>query len=495
LNPLELEERENQDVLDLILKGVDKIRDGKKVDIMDLVPELKEIRDKSYSLFTHPGNPEAAMNRPIANLGNVLATSMSEYIIFPLELFNTKNGFKYFNALSNDCGLNFEDFLEHIRNGEIKPVLTCSPKEYDYSKNIRKCFYKDIFDACAVQDYTPPYSSWRVVRLFEELKLAKIADDMGISNENGWGDKVRENHPEYSITKCNEDAKKLLNNSAIKKIGKERFIDDETAVKTLETSLFDLRLFGFEGLVDWVIELGKKDPCLGYDILSAYDSYFIRPCIDGLFGYINYDYDEMRAMSFLRVITSTSEKYWERILCSSPASSSIIAKHPIELNIIKKPSRENLIGFLKNREGNEIYKCSLDMKNAFNDGDLNKVYKSYEKCGEVFEEGINKELQGWFGKEKIANGLLRIGSRGIAGSSALSYLFETVRNNPNPEFVILINFLGGVVMSELAGYTNNVDPKDVVKFLPKKWPLTRYGLPFVLWEYDIKPKGRSWNEL
>jgi hypothetical protein len=488
---LELDERENQDVLDFILKGVDKIHDGKKVEIMDLVPELKEIRDKSYSLFTHPGNPETAMNRPIANIGNVLATNMSEYIIFPLELLNTKNDFKYFNGLSNNCGLNFEDFLEHIRNGEIKPVLTCSPKEYDYSKNVRKCFYKDIFDACAVQDYTPPYSSWRVVRLFEELKLAKIADESGISIDSGWGDKAREKHPEYSITKCNEDAKKLLNNSAVKKIGKEYLIDDETVVKTFGTSLFDLRLFGFEGLADLGIELSKKDPCLGYDILNAYDSYFIRPCVDGLFGYTHYDYDEIRTMSFLRVITSASEKYWGRLLCSSPASSSIIVNHPIELNIIKKSSRERLIGFLKNREENEIHKCSLDMKNAFDDGDLNKVYKSYEKCGEVFEERINKELEGWFGKEKIANGSLRIGSRFIEGSPALSYLFETVRNNPNPEFIILTTFVGCIAMGEIADCIRNIDPKDVVKFWAKKWPLARPGLPFVLCEYDIKPKGRS----
>ena len=81
--------------------------------------------------------PETVMNRPIANIGNVLATDILEYIIFPLELLNTKNDFKYFNGLSNNCGLNFEDFLEHLRNGEIKPILTCSPKEYDYSKNVR----------------------------------------------------------------------------------------------------------------------------------------------------------------------------------------------------------------------------------------------------------------------------------------------------------------------------------------------------------------------
>ncbi len=429
MNPLELEERENQDVLDFILKGVDRIHGGKKVEIMDLVPELKEIRDESYSLFTHPGNPETAMNRPIANIGNVLATNMSEYIIFPLELLNTKNDFKYFNGLSNGCGLNFEDFLEHIRNGEIKPVLTSSPKEYDYSRNNGKCFYKDIFDACAVQDYTPPYSSWRVVRLFEELKLAKVADELGIAIDNGRGDEVRGKYPGYSMTKCNEDAKKLLNNSAVKKIGKEYLIDDETVVKTLETSLFDLRLFGFEGLVDWVIELSKKDPYLGYYILNAYDSYFIRPFVDGLFGYIHYDYDEIRAMSLLRVVASVSDE-----LCSAPASASIIVKHPIEINTIK-PSRKGLKVLIENRDRKALNKCSSDLKNAINNGDLNKIPNLNEKLGGIVEEVINNEVRSLYRTEKIVNNSLTVGSCLIENSSMvinnylkqLEFLLKLVR--------------------------------------------------------------------
>ena len=484
LNPLELEERETQDVLDFILKSVDKIHDGKKVEIMDLVPELKEIRDKSYSLFTHPRNPETAMSRPIANIGNVLANSMSEYIIFPLELLNTKNDFKYFNGLSNGCGLNFEDFLEHIRNGEIKPVLTSSPKEYDYSRNNGKCFYKEIFDACAVQDYTPPYSSWRVVRLFEELKLAKMADESGISIDNGWGDEVRGKHPEYSLTKCNEDAKKLLNNSTVKKIGEECLIDGETVVKTLETSLLDLRLFGFEGLVDLGIELSKKDPCLGYDLLNACDSYFIRPCVDGLFGYIHYDYDEIRSMSLLRVITSTSEKYWGRILCSSPASASIIVKHPIELNTIK-PSRNGLKVLIENRERKELNKCSSDLKNAINNGNLNKIPNLSEKLGGIVEEVINNEVRSLHRAEKFVNNFLTVGSCLIENSPiAINNLSETVGNNPG------IGTLIELGVKALADHIRIKDPKSIVESLPRKWPLTRCGLPFVLWEYDVKPKGR-----
>ena len=480
LNPLELEERENQDVLDFILKGVDKIHDGKKVEIVDLVPELKEIRDKSYSLFTHPGNPETAMNRPIANIGNVLATSMSEYIIFPLELLNTKNDFKYFNGLSNGCGLNFEDFLEHIRTGEIKPVLTSSPRNYDYSRNIEKCFYKDIFDACAVQDYTPPYSSWRVVRLFEELKLAKMADESGISIDNGWGDEVRGKHPEYSMTKCNEDAKKLLDNNTVKKIGEKCLIDAETVVKTFETSLLDLRLFGFEGLVDWVIELSKKDPCLGYDILNAYDSYFIRPFVDGLFGYIHYDYDEIRAMSLLRVVTSVSDEYLEQqVLCSYPDSAPIIVKHPIEINTIK-PSRKGLKVLIENRERKELNKCSSDLKNAINNGDLNKIPNLNEKLGGMVEEVINNEVRSLYRAEKIVTNFLTVVSCFIENSPmVINNLFETIG----------IPIEIGAKMSAYYMRTN-IDPKSVVESLPRKWPLTKYGLPFVLWEYDIKPKGQ-----
>lgn len=484
MNPLELEERENQDVFDFILKGVDKIHDGKKVEILDLVPELKGIGDKSYSLFTHPGNPETAMDHPITNIGNVLATNMSEYIIFPLELLNTKNDFKYFNGLSNGCGLNFEDFLEHIRNGEIKPVLTCSPKEYDYSKNIRKCFYKDIFDACAIQDYTPPYSSWRVVRLFEELKLAKVADESGISIDNGWGDEVREKHPEYSMTKCNEDAKKLLNNSTVKKIGEECLIDAETVVKTFETSLLDLRLFGFEELADLAIELSKKDPYLGYYILNAYDSYFIRPFVDGLFGYIHYDYNEIRAMSLLKVVTSVSDEYLEQVLYSSPASYSIIVKHPIKINTIK-PSRKGLKILIENRERKALNKCASDLKNTINNGDLNKIPNLNEKLGGIVEEDINNEVRNLYRTEKIVNNSLTVGSCLIENSPiAINNLSETVGNNPG------IGILIEIGAKALADHIRMEDPKSIVESLPRKWLLTGCGLPFVLWEYDVKPKGR-----
>ncbi|NQE04472.1 hypothetical protein C5S32_01255 [ANME-1 cluster archaeon GoMg1] len=482
MNPLELEERENKEGYDFVFKCLDKTLRGEKVEIKDLVPELKEISNKSYSLFTHPGNPETAMTRPITNIGNVLATGISEYIIFPLELFNTKKDFEYYNGLSKTCGLTFEDFLEHVREGEIKPILVTSPKEYDHSENIGKYFYRDVFEACEDLDYVPPYPSWRVVRLFEEIKLAKIAKDEDIPIEEGWGNKVREKHPKYSMEKCNEDSKDLLDIDTIKRIEKEDF--NEKVIMTAGISLFDLRLFGFEGLADIGLEIGKNDPYFGYHILNAYDSYLIRPCVDALFGHIHYDYGEIKAMSFLRVLTGNSEKYWEQILYSSPASSSIIVKHPIKLNIIKKPNRKELKGFLKNREEQERNKCSLDIMNAFNDADLNKVYGSYEKLGEVIEEGINKELESWFEKEKITKSFLRFGSRFIAGSPGLIKLFEGFKNNP--ELEILITVAGCMASEEVADVIRNINPKDVVKFWAKTWPFTRYGLPFVLWEYDYR---------
>jgi hypothetical protein len=100
MNPLELEERENKEGYDFVFKCLDKTLRGEKVEITDLVPELKEIINKSYSLFTHPGNQKIAKTRPFTNIGNVLATGMSEYIIYTLELFNTKNDFKSYTGLS-----------------------------------------------------------------------------------------------------------------------------------------------------------------------------------------------------------------------------------------------------------------------------------------------------------------------------------------------------------------------------------------------------------
>jgi hypothetical protein len=346
--------------------------------------------------------------------------------------------------------------------------LVTSPKEYDSSENNGKDFYKDIFEACKDQDYIPPYPSWRVVRLFEELKLAKIAKDEDRPMNEGWGDKVRENHPEYSMERCNEDVKSFLNTNTINELGMELSRDKEGVIKHSGGDLLDLRLFGFEKLADFGLKIGKRSPYIGYHILRAYDSYLIRPCVDALFGHIHYDYDEIKIMSFLRVLTGNSEKYWREILCSSPASSSIVVNHPIKLNIIKNSNR----------------KCSSDIMNAFNDADLNKVYRSYEKLGEVIEEGINKELECWFGKENITKSFLRFGSSFIVKSPELINLFEGVRNNP--ELEILITIAGGRVSRELADVIGNIDPKAATKFLAKTWPFTRYGLPFVLWDCDIE---------
>ena len=489
MNPLELEERENKEGYDFVFKCLDKTLRGEQVEIKDLVPELKEISNKSYSLFTHPGNPETAMTRPITNIGNVLATGISEYIIFPLELFNTKKDFEYYNGLSKTCGLTFEDFLEHVREGEIKPILVTSPKEYDHSENIGKYFYRDVFEACEDLDYVPPYPSWRVVRLFEEIKLAKIAKDEDIPMNEGWGDKVRENHPEYSMERCNEDVKSFLNTNTINELGMELSRDNEGVIKHSGGDLLDLRLFGFEKLADFGLKMGKRSPYIGYHILRAYDNYLIRPCVDALFGHIHYDCDEIAAMSGFRLLTRNSEKYWGRILCSSPASSSITTKNPVELNLIKKSRWGELKGFLKNREEQELNKCSSDIMNAFNDADLNKVYRSYEKLGEVIEEGMNKELESWFGKENITKSFLRFGSRFIVESPELINLFEGVRNNPG--LASLITVAGGMVSGEVADVMRSINPKDVVKFLAKTWPFTRYGLPFVLWDYDIEKANRD----
>jgi hypothetical protein len=358
-----------------------------------------------------------------------------------------------------------------------------SPKDYDYSENIGKCFYKDVFEACGDQDYIPPYPSWRVVRLFEEIKLAKIAKDENVSIEGNWGNKLREKHPEYSMEKCNDDVKSFLNTNTIKELGWELSIDNEGIIKHGGINLLDLRLFGFEELADFGLKMGKKDPYFGYHILNVYDGYLIRPCVDALFGYIHYDYDDIKAMSFLRVLTGNSEIYWRKILCFSPASSSIATKNPVELNQIKKSTRERLRGFLRKRNEKELNKCSLDIMNAFNDANLKEVYKSYEKLGEVIEEGINKELESWFGKEKIIKGILRCGSRFIAASPELINLFESVRNNP--ELECLITVAGHMVTGKLAEVIGDIDPKDVVKFLAPKWPFERRTLPFVLWEYGI----------
>ncbi len=117
---------------------------------------------------------------------------------------------------------------------------------------------------------------------------------------------------------------------------------------------------------------------------------------------------------------------------------------------------------------------------------MNKIPNLNEKLGGIVEEVINNEVRSLYRTEKIVNNSLTVGSCLIENSPiAINNLSETVGNNPG------IGILIEIGAKVLADRIRMKDPKSIVESLPRKWPLTRCGLPFVLWEYDIKPKGQS----
>jgi hypothetical protein len=303
------------------------------------------------------------------------------------------------------------------------------------------------------------------------IRLADLALKEGIPPEEGWMDHVLKRYPNLDHYKCEEDARAVLNE---KRAEIEAFFTKEREASIrgeLAALIYALRLFGFEKIVDYCLELTKKTLLiLGGIILEDFGNYIVHG-IYALGGLRLFDDRDLRNMAFLGLKPAE--------LQPSSASLSLATQRPLECSIVREPDRDDVRGFLKRGSDDELASYVGGFQRAAWDYDLSSVVKHYERLGEVISERYDEELKNWFRRSKVARGTVH-GGIILTSSSITSFL--PIPPGLNFLLNILLNIPQVLLQEHLERLSN---------WLVERWPFAEKGLPFLLWMCGIEPKGRA----
>ncbi len=457
-------EKHDKDLTDeYITKSLNKFAKGKSIDLFyDLCPEYRDLKYCSYSYAPPPGSPEGVKERPSYNLNYLLTSSLYDKIIVPLVPHTYKSSFKYFYGFGRyrGCKIDFETFIRLIEEEKIKITLTAPPTNYN------KDFYKDLFKICEKQDYLPSFVSRRISGFYLFIRLAEIAASHGIPSDNEWWNTVLTMHPEYDWNGCFEEVMQIIEDdkNKIREIERALNLKREDIFEDIVTSLRDLRAFGYDAICDEIIlECLKKDINYGYDKLKSFCRYLIEPVSDAIFGYTNYDFMDIKDMHSLRVLPENLAYLWKDILSSYPLNSSVISDS-VEINLVELDARE-LLNLLTRYEEKETKDCVIGIKRSLDEFDVSKASMYYKKINEIITERYNKEIRGYYKREKLVRYGIRFGEYFTYAAEELPSLLSIT----SADFKWIITaLLLSVATKLLRKKLEKIEPKDVIKWLVKK---------------------------
>lgn len=484
-----LEKEEIDKTQELLLKSFDKVSRGEKIDILeDLIPEFRDLKNKSYTIWMPPRSPEIAEKYPSHNLGTLLSSSMYDHIIVPVSAEPNEAIFTYTYGLSENrgCRVSFDQFLGFIRDGKLKPITSTRAGRYSPK------FYNRIFKACEQQEkgYFPP-NSWRIGELFHCLKFEKLATSDKVERTGGWEDVVGEKHPEYVLPECVKEIKKVLKDVDLNSVARIYGCRPVQRIfGILATDLYELRMFGFEGIAEVALKSLQLDPELGSWALHKYGRYLVDPIDVGLFGFNNYRRESIEKMLFLRLIPKDLGHMWKELLSSSPASSSVLSPQAT-LNTVELRG-DDLTRFVDTHPEEELKNSVKGMNACLAEFDLVGAVENFERFDQVVAERFNKEIRSMSRKGHVANNILRFGKSFLDSSVDVGAAFLGAVMAAAGQFQWLpAIFLGAVAAKYGERKLNEIKPEDVVRWWSDIWPFSDPGLPFVLWFKTEKEKRSS----
>ena len=466
---------------ELVAKCLEKLIDGKPINMIpDLLPELKSLKNKSYTCLREPLDPLVAEQDPTANLNSLLASNFYHNVVVQLDPQPNRKMFEYAFGLAKDKGskITFGKFKELIQSGKLQVVLNQSPVNYS------KSFYKEIFKVCEKQGYFPPYSAYRIDALMYSLKLGSLAQIKGISPKKGLRAAVLKTSPEYDLVECQKEIAKLFDERNLEQIRKIMVRSDTKSVlKFASTRLWALRAYGFEHIADLALHCINVGKVFGFKVLHSYDLYLIAPLRASLQGFSNYTLDDIRKMFFLRVIPEEFATIWDELLESSPGSSSI-AGPQLLMNTVEL-SGDELLSFIDRHPEEELKQNVVGVNEALSRFDPLMAMKRFSKVDEIITERVNKEIQSLRGKRKISSWMLRLGrslvASTMAGLSGLTGFMMSVGQFQWLPAILLSIGIG----KQIEGKLKRTKPEDLMKWWSRTWPFEDPGLPFILWQHEI----------
>lgn len=473
----ELEKEDERRCDEHALKACSAFGKGRDVSVLDLVPDdLCRHLESGHVYCIPPGSVRRAKGRPLYNLASLLSSGLRpEKILLPFFPEPDKNTFKQVYGLSKDLGLTYENFLELIRNGNLLLHAAFPLTEYKAE------FHREIFKACEGQDYFPSHLT--SVSLFMWItKVTQITAKETSFTKEGL-EKVLERHSEYDQRFIKGEATRLFGRWK-EEISREMQIREEDVLDSAWTFIFRSRIFGFEVLTKKVLGLARKDPVFGFNVLQLYDRYLIGPCFPALFGESFYDLKDVETMSFLRVIPNDLSIVWEGFLFTAPSSMKLICD-PFEANIVVEPKEDELVKFITRYEDEELTNHMVSFQKAAQKYDFDEILRNYEKLSEIVHDRVNREHEECFRRSKLIKTTIRMGL-GLTGAIGAGAGFEKLHWMPQEMLRYAKPFLSGI-FGKILERTMTPGVDKVSAWLVEKWPFAEKGLPFVFWEYGVRP--------
>lgn len=463
---------------------------GEEIDLLEhLIPEFKNLNGKNYTLWVPPGSPEVAEECPSSNLGILLNSSLYEHVIVPINETPDKATFLYRYGLSENrgCGISFDQFLNLIRAGTLKPYLTAPPTVYSPR------FYKDIFRACEQQreGCLPPLTRFRVVTgLLGRLKFFTLVLIDRIKPPEHLVDFIERKHPEYYLPKCVEEIAENCSQKSLEDLGKQTGNTYDMTCNTLGTMIHSLRIMGLEGLAQVSLTCLRLNSYLGFRVLDTYDSYLVGPVSDGLLGFTNYGKRDVDRMSFLKLIPGDLSSVWKELLSSSPAASSV-GSPQVDLNTVELRG-DDLIRFVEAHPETELKSNVKGISTSLAKFDVPNAMKHFQRVDEIVTERYNKEIHALTMKTRVTSHALRFGKSFLNRAASLGAGFLATAMVAVGQFQWLPTIFAGAVGAKYAeAKLSEINAEDIVKWWSNIWPFSDPGLPFVLWEHSFSKKTRQ----
>jgi hypothetical protein len=445
----ECDKEEMKRVDEVVYPLLDRVKRGEKISLLDLAPEYREIlRERTYGLWTPPGDIQTMLQRPSANLASMLDKGMPvpSILLTPLFVCESKAEFMARYGLVPEMGgPSYDIFLQEIREGRILPFITSAPSHY------KGDFYQEILKACEEGIQQLPHLLSFIIPLFmEDFSLIESAIQEGIPLEEGWKDLALQRHPEYDIKSWEKKVTSIFS-----------LQDKEDVASVIAAYGHHLSVFGFSGLANLSLELFREKALEPLECLAAslsYYSYLVSGYSEGLGGLMIYDRVDLERMIFLGIMPERD------LLRISPASFSVIGTLT-GIPIVVKFDEDDLKNSLRRERDEELEKCMLDSMRAFQRYDFREFLRRNEAINEIVTERIVKETRGYYRRSKIVEGIIISGGTlTLAAGATAAYQYL----QPLPDLVS--EKTSGII--------------DAARWLVSRWPFQQKGIPFYLWLYQ-----------
>lgn len=433
---------------EFVNRALDKLRTGKKLTPLDMVPDLGIKEQQPYTSWIHPGSPEMLNKHPQYDLRNIetIYASKKSIIIVPIAHYRSHSDFKY------AYGMSVEDMISYIQANpdHLRPVLGEAPIHYQGTS-----FYHKLFMSCRkIYGRYPIFTSFRISAL-QEMSRATA------EGERVYGLK-------YSMATCIRDAEELfkISRKTLRDMSKYLLQTDEDTIRMTASKIQGLRICGFERLADLSLKLGiLNHPLYSWAMLQGYTTHLIDPLQHALGGFTNLDLTDLEQMAFLRLFPLETVELKEAFL-QSPAARSFLLRQGggCEINIFKggtiDPKSLNAIIELAEKYP-EIGERLADYHKRASSGDLARASKSAQLLSEVLVEQYNKEYKEWQKRERIGKmmkGMLDYGA-------SLIILPRVLLEGIPKSWELALLFAIEMFKRKVYPKVGTLDPKEIVEKL------------------------------